>query len=150
MSSVRELRESDKSSWLVLWRGYLEFYKTDIPDQQTELTWLRLLDKEFNMHGLVIEDNGIICGIVHYSFQNSTWSPIGHCYLEDLFVNPNIRGKGLGRALIDAVYDIAVKNGFSRLYWNTDATNETARKLYDTYSKESGKVQYRIQISSPD
>ena len=150
MSSVRELRESDKSFWLLLWRGYLEFYKTEIPEEQTELTWSRLLDSEFNMHGLVVEENDVIYGIVHYSFQNSTWSPNGHCYLEDLFVNPNIRGKGLGRALIDAVYDIAVKNGCSRLYWNTDATNETARKLYDTYTKESGKIQYRIQISSPD
>ena len=150
MSSVRELRESDKSSWLVLWRGYLEFYETDIPIEQTELTWSRLLDCEFNMHGLVIEDGEVISGIVHYSFQNSTWSTNGHCYLEDLFVDSSIRGKGLGRALIDAVYDIAVKNGCSRLYWTTDATNESARKLYDSYTKESGKIQYRIQISSPD
>jgi len=150
MSSVRELRESDKSSWLVLWRGYLEFYETDIPIEQTELTWSRLLDSEFNMHGLVIEDGEVISGIVHYSFQNSTWSTNGHCYLEDLFVDSSIRGKGLGRALIDAVYDIAVKNGCSRLYWTTDATNESARKLYDSYTKESGKIQYRIQISSPD
>jgi GNAT superfamily N-acetyltransferase len=102
------------------------------------------------MHGLVIEDGGAICGFTHYSFQTSTWSPNGHCYLEDLFVDPNIRGKGLGRALIDAVYDIAVKSGCSRLYWNTDSTNETARKLYDTYTQESGKIQYRIQISTPD
>jgi GNAT superfamily N-acetyltransferase len=150
MSSIRELDKSDKSSWLVLWRGYLEFYETDIPIEQTELTWSRLLDSEFNMHGLVIEDGEVISGIVHYSFQNSTWSPNGHCYLEDLFVAPSIRGKGLGRALIDAVYDIAVKNGCSRLYWTTDATNESARKLYDSYTKESGKIQYRIQISSPD
>ncbi len=150
MSSIREIVESDKSAWLILWRGYLEFYETDIPDEQTELTWSRLLDGKFNMYGLVIENDGVLVGIVHYSFQNSTWSPNGHCYLEDLFVNPNIRGKGLGRALIDAVYDIAVKTGCSRLYWNTAATNETARKLYDSYAKESGKIQYRIQISSPD
>ena len=150
MSSIRELRASDKPSWLIMWRGYLEFYETDIPEEQTELTWSRLLDNEFNMHGLVIEDSGAICGITHYSFQTSTWSPNGHCYLEDLFVDPNIRGKGLGRALIDAVYDIAVKSGCSRLYWNTDATNATARKLYDSYTKESGKIQYRVQISSPD
>jgi GNAT superfamily N-acetyltransferase len=150
MSSIRELCAGDKSSWLILWRGYLEFYETDIPEEQTELTWSRLLDTEYNMHGLVVEDSGAICGIVHYSFQTSTWSPNGHCYLEDLFVDPQIRGKGFGRALIDAVYDIAVKSGCSRLYWSTDETNETARKLYDTYTKESGKIQYRIQISSPD
>jgi GNAT superfamily N-acetyltransferase len=99
------------------------------------------------MYGLVAEIDGKVCGIVHYTFQNSTRSPIYYCYLEDLFVDPLIRGKGAGRALIDAVQDIAIKTGSSRLYWNTDATNEVARKLYDSYVKESGKVQYRIPLN---
>jgi len=144
---VRELSESDRDIWLSLWRGYLEFYKTTAPDVQYELTWKRLLDNEYNMYGLVAEVDGKVCGIVHYTFQNSTRSPINYCYLEDLFVDPLIRGKGAGRALIDAVQDIAIKAGSSRLYWNTDTTNETARKLYDSYVKESGKVQYRIPLN---
>ena len=147
MIRVRELSESDRDIWLSLWRGYLEFYKTTAPDVQYELTWKRLLDNEYNMYGLVAEVDGKVCGIVHYTFQNSTRSPINYCYLEDLFVDPLIRGKGAGRALIDAVQDIAVKAGSSRLYWNTDATNEVARKLYDSYVKESGKVQYRIPLN---
>ena len=147
MIRVRELSESDRGIWLSLWRGYLEFYKTTAPDVQYELTWKRLLDNEYNMYGLVAEVDGKVCGIVHYTFQNSTRSPINYCYLEDLFVDPLIRGKGAGRALIDAVQDIAVKAGSSRLYWNTDATNEVARKLYDSYVMESGKVQYRIPLN---
>jgi GNAT superfamily N-acetyltransferase len=147
MATVRELRESDKSTWLTLWRGYIEFYEATIPEDQSELTWTRLLDSGYNSYGLVAEVDGKVCGLVHYSFQTSTWSPIGYCYLEDLFVDPAIRGNGVGRALIDAVHDIAVKSGFSRLYWNTDATNATARKLYDSYIKESGKVQYRIALT---
>ncbi len=147
MIRVRELSESDRGIWLSLWRGYLEFYKTTAPDVQYELTWKRLLDNEYNMYGLVAEVDGKVCGIVHYTFQNSTRSPINYCYLEDLFVDPLIRGKGAGRALIDAVQDIAIKTGSSRLYWNTDATNEVARKLYDSYVKESGKVQYRIPLN---
>lgn len=146
MSKVRELSESDKDIWLSLWRGYLEFYKTAAPDVQYELTWKRLLDHEYNMYGLVAEVDGKVCGIVHYTFQNSTRSPVNYCYLEDLFVDPLIRGKGAGRALIDAVQEIAIKTGSSRLYWNTDATNEVARELYDSYVKESGKVQYRIAL----
>jgi GNAT superfamily N-acetyltransferase len=147
VNRVRELSESDRGIWLSLWRGYLEFYKTTAPDVQYELTWKRLLDNEYNLYGLVAEVDGKVCGIVHYTFQNSTRSPINYCYLEDLFVDPLIRGKGAGRALIDAVQDIAVKAGSSRLYWNTDATNEVARKLYDSYVKESGKVQYRIPLN---
>ena len=147
MIRVRELSESDRDIWLSLWRGYLEFYKTTAPDVQYELTWKRLLDNEYNLYGLVAEVDGKVCGIVHYTFQNSTRSPINYCYLEDLFVDPLIRGKGAGRALIDAVQDIDVKAGSSRLYWNTDATNEVARKLYDSYVMESGKVQYRIPLN---
>lgn len=146
MTTVRELSESDKSAWLTLWRGYIEFYKSIVPEAQYELAWTRLLDHEYNSYGFVAEVDGKVCGLVHYSFQTSTRSPINYCYLEDLFVDPVIRGNGIGRALIDAVYDIAVKSGSSRLYWNTDATNEIARKLYDSYTQESGKVQYRISL----
>ena len=92
----------------------------------------------------------IILGITHYSFQCSTWASKNYCYLEDLFVDANTRGQGIGRVLIDAVYDIAKKAGSSRLYWNTNATNETARKLYDSYSLESGKVQYRLSINNSE
>lgn len=148
MTTVRELSANDKSVWLPLWRGYIEFYEATITETQSELTWTRLLDSGFNSYGLVAEVDGKVCGLVHYSFQTSTWSPVNYCYLEDLFVDPAIRGKGVGRALIDAVHEIALQAGSSRLYWNTDATNETARKLYDSYTKESGKVQYRIALTS--
>jgi len=149
MHTVRQLRQGDKQAWLPLWRGYIEFYKTTIPESQYELTWSRLLESDYNLYGLVVESEGTVLGIVHYTFQTSTWAPKNYCYLEDLFVDPQARGDGLGRALIDAVYEIAEESGSSRLYWNTDATNETARKLYDSYTKESGKVQYRIPFAIP-
>jgi hypothetical protein len=87
VNRVRELSESDRGIWLSLWRGYLEFYKTTAPDVQYELTWKRLLDNEYNLYGLVAEVDGKVCGIVHYTFQNSTRSPINYCYLEDLFLH---------------------------------------------------------------
>lgn len=84
--------------------------------------------------------------MAHYSFQTSTWALINNCFLEDLFVNPEVRGGGLGRALIDEIKEIAIAAGSSRLFWNTDRSNEVARKIYDTYTEESGKVQYRIPL----
>ena len=150
MSLVRPLKAGDKSEWTPLWQGYLEFYKTELSDEQSELTWQRLLDKDFNLHCLVVEVDGKIQGITHYSFQTSTWAHKNYCYLEDLFTAPTSRGKGLGRLLIDSVKDIAVSAGSSRLYWNTDETNATARKLYDSYSLDSGKVQYRISLDPSD
>ena len=144
--SIRPLISADYEVWKKLWRGYIEFYEATIPDEQFDITWERLMDPEYNQHGIAVLLDGKVEGITHYSFQNSTWAPVNYCYLEDLFVNPEVRGKGLGRALIDAVLVEAKAAGSSRLYWNTDRTNETARKLYDSYVQESGKVQYRIKL----
>ena len=144
---IRAALAADKQRWFILWQGYLDFYKTELSTEQSELTWQRILDPEFNMKCAVAIDDGLIVGFTTYNLQNSTWSEGGHCYLEDLFVDPAVRGKGVGRALIEYVKSYAIENNCSRLYWNTDEDNATARKLYDTYALESGKRQYRIALN---
>jgi GNAT superfamily N-acetyltransferase len=144
--SIRPVELGDKERWLQLWKGYLTFYKTEFSADKTEVTWKRLLDPDFNLYCLVAQEDGQIMGMTTFNFQNSTWSENGQFLLEDLFVDQSIRGQGIGRALIDAVINEAKKRGCSRVYWNTDETNETARKLYDTYVLESGKRQYRVPI----
>jgi GNAT superfamily N-acetyltransferase len=143
---IRLARAEDKAPWFALWQGYLDFYKTVLSPAQSELTWTRIMDPEFNMNCAVAVLDGVVVGFTTYNLQNSTWSEGGHCYLEDLFVEPSVRGGGIGRALIDYVKKFAISNKCSRLYWNTDEDNATARKLYDTYSLESGKRQYRIPL----
>jgi GNAT superfamily N-acetyltransferase len=145
--SIRAANPADKQRWLVLWQGYLDFYQTELSSEQSELTWQRILDPEFNMKCAVALDDGVIIGFTTYSLQNSTWSENGHCYLEDLFVDSTVRGKGVGRTLIEYVKSYAIENKCSRLYWNTDEDNATARKLYDSYTLESGKRQYRIALN---
>lgn len=144
---IRAALAADEQRWLVLWQGYLDFYQTKLSTEQSALTWQRILDPEFNMECAVAIDEGVIVGFTTYNLQNSTWSEGGHCYLEDLFVDPAVRRKGVGGALIDHVKSYAIENNCSRLYWNTDEDNATARKLYDTYALESGKRQYRIPLS---
>ena len=146
-TEIRPAQASDKERWLVLWQGYLDFYKTVLTSQQSELTWSRIMYPEFNMKCAVAVQDGQVIGFTTYNLQNSTWSANGHCYLEDLFVDPAARGTGAGRALIDYVKDFAISNKCSRLYWNTDEDNATARKLYDTYTLESGKRQYRVPLT---
>ena len=148
MVNIRPVEPGDKSDWAPLCNGYLEFYETKLPQEQSDLAWQRLIDPDFNLYGLVAESDGKLLGLTHYSFQISSWAQKNFCYLEDLFVEPHVRGGGIGRSLIDSVRDIAISAGSSRLYWNTDAKNLTARKLYDSYVSESGKVQYRIQFAS--
>jgi len=144
--SIRPVELGDKERWLELWKGYLTFYKTEFSADKTEVTWERLLDPDFNLYCLVAEDDGLIKGMTTFNFQNSTWSENGQCLLEDLFVDETLRGQGIGRALINAVINEAKTRGCSRVYWNTDETNQTARKLYDSYVLESGKRQYRVPI----
>ena len=144
---IRPVVIADKRRWLVLWQGYLDFYKTELSTEQSELTWQRILNPEFNMKCALAIDDGVIVGFTTYNLQNSTWSENGHCYLEDLFVDSSVRGKGVGRALIEYVKSYAIANKCSRLYWNTDEDNATARKLYDSYTLESGKRQYRIALN---
>ena len=91
---IREIEITDKDRWLKLWNGYLVFYKASLPESQTDLTWQRLFDPSFNVNGLVAELDGKVVGFTHFLFRPSTWSINDYCYLEDLFVDSEIRGKG--------------------------------------------------------
>ena len=139
---VRPLEEGDRPRWDKLWHGYLSFYEHNLDPAISELTWRRLLDPLVDVHGLVAERDGRIVGISHYLFHPSTWSRAGYCYLEDLYVDPGVRGGGIGRALIEAVYQAADARGADEVYWFTQTHNETARKLYDRIGKLRGFVIY--------
>jgi GNAT superfamily N-acetyltransferase len=130
-----------------LWEGYNKFYgrfdETALPDEITQMTWARFFDSYEPVHAIVAEDEGRLVGLVHYLFHRSTISIAPTCYLQDLFTDASTRGKGIGRALINAVYEQAKLAGSSRVYWLTHETNSTAMKLYDQVAERSGFVVYR-------
>ena len=144
--TIRAIEEEDKGQWLKLWAGYLEFYKSTISTEQTELTWKRLINNELKMFGFVAENEEGVIGFTHCLFRPSTWTETDYCYLEDLFVDPLIRGKGVGRALIDKVVELAREKKSKRVYWTTQEFNKTARVLYDSITPVSEYVQYRLPI----
>jgi GNAT superfamily N-acetyltransferase len=144
--TIRALQEKDKSQWLKLWAGYLEFYKSTISSEQTELTWKRLRNNEQKMFGFVAETEEGVIGFTHCLFRPSTWTETDYCYLEDLFVDPNIRGKGIGRALMNRVIELAKEKKSKRVYWTTQEFNKTARVLYDSITPVSEFVQYRLPL----
>ncbi len=144
---IRAIEEKDKDQWLKLWAGYLEFYKSSISPEQTELTWKRIVNNEQKMFGFVAESEEVVIGFTHCLFRPSTWTETDYCYLEDLFVDPNIRGKGVGRALMEKVIELAKEKNSKRVYWTTQEFNKTARILYDSITPVSEFVQYRLPIS---
>jgi GNAT superfamily N-acetyltransferase len=129
--TVRPLKAEDRQQWQPLWDGYNLFYeRPNLPGEITETSWSRFLDPDERMHAAVAELDGRIVGIVHYLYHRSTTSVEDVCYLQDLFTAPDARGIGIGRSLIDFVYDEAAKAGSRRVYWQTHEANP-ARKLYD-------------------
>ena len=145
--NIRELKETDKDRWLELWAGYLEFYKSNLSPEQTEFTWKRLINNEQKMYGFVAENESGVVGFTHCLFRPSTWTETDYCYLEDLFVDPNIRGKGVGRALMNRVVELAKEKNSKRVYWTTQEFNKTARVLYDSITSVSEFVQYRLPLN---
>lgn len=143
--SIRPITPADKVRWLELFKEYIIFYKSKLSDEQFELTWQRL-NSNFNITGLLAEKEGQVVGFTHYIFRPSTWEVEDFCYLEDLYVDPKVRGGGVGRALIKAVEDIAIAKGSKRLYWTTAPDNETARKLYEKVAI-TDRVQYKIFLN---
>jgi GNAT superfamily N-acetyltransferase len=142
-TAVRPAQPGDRAAWELLWQGYLTFYKATLAPDVTDATWRRFFDPLEPLHALVAERDGSLIGIAHYLLHRSTWAPVCYCYLEDLFVEPSIRGSGAGRALIAAVEAAAREAGASRLYWLTHETNLTAQALYNKVAERPGFVQYR-------
>ena len=140
---IRPIGEDERAEWNPLWDGYLAFYKTALTQDVSDLAWSRFHDPDETMFALGGYVDGRLAGFAHYLFHRSTWAPKRYCYLEDLFVAEDARSVGLGRALIEAVYQKAEAAGASRVYWLTQANNETARALYDKVADNLGFIQYR-------
>lgn len=144
---IRPIERSDYQAWLPLWDGYNAFYgregATALDPEITRVTWERFFDPNEPVHALVAEEGGQLRGLAHYLFHRSTTAIALSCYMQDLFTDAQSRGKGVGRALIEGVYDAARRAGSPRVYWLTHETNATAMQLYDKVADHSGFVVYR-------
>jgi GNAT superfamily N-acetyltransferase len=141
--AINAIENSDFDIWLPLWKGYQRFYEVDIPEPVTLETWSRLLDPGEPMHAALAMKGEQALGLVHSIYHRSTWTTSDYCYLQDLFVAPDVRGGGIGRALIQYVYEEAKRRGVSRVHWLTHETNHNGMKLYDRVADRSGFIQYR-------
>jgi GNAT superfamily N-acetyltransferase len=146
--TIRHVDKQDFAAWKPLWDGYNAFYgrsgTTALPDEISRMTWSRFFDAYEPVHALVAESEGQLLGLAHYLFHRSTIQIEPSCYLQDLFTTEAARGKGVGRALIEAVYRRAMDAGCARVYWQTHETNTTAMALYDKVASKSGFVVYRM------
>jgi GNAT superfamily N-acetyltransferase len=143
---TRSVVQADRPRWEPLWEGYNRFYERKLPADITDKTWSRFLDRDEPVYALVAERDGELLGLAHYLFHRSTIMIAPTCYLQDLFTAEKARGQGIGRALIEAVYERARAAGAPRVYWQTHETNRTAMALYDRVAERSGFLVYRKNL----
>lgn len=144
--TIRPLAPEDRANWQRLWAAYLAFYGTSRPQDVFDTHFGRLLgDDPHDFKGLVAEVDGRVVGLAHYLFHRHGWSIEDVCYLQDLYAEPEMRGKGVGRRLIEAVYDAADAAGSAQVYWTTQSGNRQARRLYDRIGVLTPFIKYQRQ-----
>ena len=146
MIDVGRLLPSDREVWEGLFRAYIDFYERVEPDSMYERAWQEF-QADTQLHALGARLDGRLVGITHFFTHANTSAPdTDVCYLQDLFTASDVRGKGVGRALIEAVAEWAEDQGCSRVYWNTHESNSTARRLYDKVAENRGFIRYQIEL----
>lgn len=147
MTETRAIVAADRPAWRPLWDAYLVFYETELPDAVTDDVFARLVAGD-GVHGAIAwSDDGEALGLTHWLFHPSTWSVGRYCYLEDLYVSPAARGRGVGKQLIAYVNAAAQAEGALKVYWLTHETNSAARVLYDKVADRTGLIHYEQTVA---
>ena len=143
---IRDARPADEAAFRALWQGFCDGYDLSLPDAVTDFTWARLMDATCPLVARLAEVGGTVIGFALHQHHPSTWVLGDDGYLEDLFVAPQARGQGVGAALIEDLIAIGHAKGWRRIYWLTEITNTTARRLYDRYCDNDGHIRYRLTL----
>ena len=144
MTLIRDPGPADEPVWRRLWAGYIAFYEAEVPEAVTAVTWARILDPASPMFARLAERDGDVVGFANAVLHEATWTLAPSCYLEDLFVDPAVRGGGVGHALIQDLVEQGRARGWARIYWHTRGDNAVARRLYDRFVEVDPFVRYRL------
>lgn len=141
--TIRPIRPEDEAAWRTLWTAYLDFYEATVPEEVYQTTFQRLLSADHpDQNGFLAVQDGTPVGLVHYIYHAHNWRVDQVCYLQDLYADPSVRGTGVGRKLIEAVYAQADADGRPSVYWMTQDFNHTARQLYDRIATLTPFIKY--------
>jgi GNAT superfamily N-acetyltransferase len=141
---IRAAVPADEAIWREMWRGYCDFYQAQLSEEATNRTWKRILDPDSQIMCIVAEVDGQVCGFANCVVHENTWETQAVCYLEDLYVLPAARRRGVATAIIEWLRNAMRAEGWARLYWMTREDNLEARRVYDRFAQTDGFVRYTI------
>lgn len=129
MIKIRPIENRDFPGWLPLWDGNNLGHRDE---EVTSETWSRLINPEAAVHGLVAEEGGRLIGLVHYITHPTTGSVSDVCYMQDVYVDPEFRRRGIARKLVEELIAVGKKQkqGWARIYWLAESGNEAVQALY--------------------
>lgn len=139
---IRSLEADDHSGWQAMFEGYCEFYKVPVSAEKSGAVWAWLQDPEHMFEGIVAIEDGHIIGLAHFHGWPDSLDGKNICYLSDLFVDPEQRGRKIGKVLFEEVMKISKKNGWSGLSLLTHKTNKIGQNLYDQYGEATDFLFY--------
>lgn len=141
------ISEDHRTAWDRLYKGYADFYQVDQTPEMRATVWSWLMDPAHETNGFVALDAaGTPIGLTHYRpFARPLMAATGG-FLDDLFVDPAVRGSGAAQALIGAVVEEGRKRGWSVIRWITAEDNYRARAAYDRLAVKTKWATYDIKI----
>lgn len=147
--TVRALRPDDRDAWEVVWQQYLEFYGAVVPDEISDHVFARLVDPEdaVMLGWVAVDRDDTPVGLANVIVHPSTWTDRDVAYLEDLAAREDQRGRGVGRALIEAIVQRGEQDGWRDVFWITDQDNVRARRLYDGVATLTNYVRYERPLA---
>ncbi|MBC8138106.1 MAG: GNAT family N-acetyltransferase [Fibrella sp.] len=145
--TIRPAQASDETAWREMWLAYCTFYGQTLPESVTASVWARSRDGVSLINTVIAHDeNGVPLGFANYVLHPHTWSDKTLCYLEDLYVRPEARGRNVGHALIEHLIETGKSLGWARVYWHTETGNAAARRLYDRFKPADDFVRYTVPL----
>jgi GNAT superfamily N-acetyltransferase len=144
---VIPLRPEHRSDWERLYAGYAAFYKVAQTPEMRATVWQWIFDNDNELEALVaIDAAGRVVGLAHYRPLLRPLRAVVAGFLDDLFVQPALRGTGAAQALMQALADVGRANGWSTIRWLTAEDNYRARSLYDRIASRTVFLTYDMQL----
>ncbi len=136
---VRLAKHDDRSQLIELIKGYFAFYRTPIPGQNKLEALLDALEHDSDRGvQLVADADGRLQGFATLYACFDTLIADRILVMNDLFVDPAVRNRGVGSALFDASLAYATQHGYARLDWVTAADNRDAQRFYERHGGRRG------------